>query len=66
MFLCMTRCLNVPYKCMKFCCIISDGYQVTERTPFCDRQTHEQMQGGNIHARVMVLVHDMLPECGLP
>ena len=24
------------------------------------------MQGGNIHARVMVLVHDTSSECGLP
>ena len=45
---------------------MSDCYQVVEWTHFCDGQTHEQMQGGNIHARVMVLVHDMSSECGLP
>ena len=31
-FLCMTRHLNVLYKCMKFRCNISNGYQVIERT----------------------------------
>ena len=38
-FLCMTRCLNVLYKCMKFCRNICNGYQVIERTRFCDGQT---------------------------
>ena len=31
-FLCMTRRLNVLYKCMKFCWNICNGYQVIERT----------------------------------
>ena len=31
-FLCMTRCLTVLYKCMKFRWNISYGYQVIERT----------------------------------
>ena len=33
---CMTRCLNVLYKYMKFRWNISDGYHVIERTRFCD------------------------------
>ena len=35
-FLCMTRCLNVLYKCMKFRLNIYKGYQVIERTQFSD------------------------------
>ena len=31
-FLCMRRCLNVLYKCMKFRWNTSNGYQVIERT----------------------------------
>ena len=31
-FLCMTRCLNVLYKCMKFRFNTSNCYQVIERT----------------------------------
>ena len=55
-FLCMTRRLNVLYKCMKFRWIISNGYHVIERTRFCDgqttpgntdRQTDSRVQGEN-------------------
>ena len=35
-FLCMTRRHNVLYKCMKFHWNICNGYQVIERTRFCD------------------------------
>ena len=31
-YLCMTRCLNVLYKCMKFRSNTYNGYQVIERT----------------------------------
>ena len=31
-FLCMTRCLNMLYKCMKFHWNTFNGYQVIERT----------------------------------
>ena len=42
-FLCMTlRRLNVLYKCMKFRRNICNGYQVIERTRFCDGQTDTQ------------------------
>ena len=52
-FLCMTRRPNVFYKCMKFRCNISNGYQVIERARFCDeqkgrqtdRQTNKQTDG---------------------
>ena len=49
--LCMTRRPNVLYKCMKFRCNISNGYQVIERTRFwqadrqTDRQTDKQTDG---------------------
>ena len=45
----MTNCLNVLYKCMKFRWNIFDGYQVIEQSRFCDRQTHQQRQGGKIY-----------------
>ena len=38
-FLCMTCHQNVLYKCMKFLWNIPNGYQVIERTRFCDGQT---------------------------
>ena len=49
----MTRRPNVLNKCMKFRCNISNGYQVIERTRFCDeqkgrqtdRQTNKQTDG---------------------
>ena len=43
-FLCKTRRLNVLYKWLKFLWNISNGYQVIERTRFCDRQTDGQRQ----------------------
>ena len=53
LFLCMPCRLNVLNKCMKFHRNICKGYQVIERTRFCDgrtdtqtdRQTHRQTQG---------------------
>ena len=41
-FLCMTRRPNVLYKFMKFRCNIFNGYQVIERTRFCDEQKGRQ------------------------
>ena len=38
----MTRRPNVLNKCMKFRCNISNGYQVIERTRFCDKQKGRQ------------------------
>ena len=41
------NCLNVLYKCMKFRWSIINGYQVIERTPFCDGQTGTDARGKN-------------------
>ena len=38
----MTRRPNVLNKCMKFRCNISNGYQVIERTRFCNEQKGRQ------------------------
>ena len=59
-FVCKTRFLNVLYKSIKYKRLL-----VIERTRFCDGQTHEQTQGGNIHARAIVLVHYTSSECAL-
>ena len=64
-FLCMTRRLNVLYKCMPFRLNICNGYQDKEQTRFCDYLCYK---GGNLkstHARVIVLVHDTLSQCAL-
>ena len=41
-FLCMTRCLNVLYNCMKFHQNIFNGYQIIERIRFCDKIANDQ------------------------
>ena len=64
-FLCMTRHLNVLYKCMKFHCNICNSYQVIERTRFCDYLCYKGDNLKNTYARVMVLVHDMSSQCTL-
>ena len=64
-FLCMTRRLNVLYKCMKFRLNICNGYQVIERTRFCDYLCYKGDNLKNTHARVMVLVHDTSSQCAL-
>ena len=64
-FLCMTRRRNVLYKCMKFHSNICNGYQVIERTRFCDYLRYKGDNLKNTHARVMVLVHDTSSQCAL-
>ena len=64
-FLCMTRRLNVLYKCMEICLNICNGYQVIERTRFCDYLCYKGDNFKNTHARVMVLVHDTSSQCAL-
>ena len=64
-FLCMTRRLNVLYKCMKFHLNIYNGYQVIERTRFCDYLCYKGENLKNTPARVMVLVHDTSSQCAL-
>ena len=65
LFLCMTRRLNVLSKCMKFHLNICNGYQVIERTRFCDYLCYKGDNLKNTHARVMVLVHDTSSQCAL-
>ena len=64
-FLCMTHRLNVLYKCMKFRRNICNGYQVIERTRFCDYLCYKGDTLKNTHARVMGLVHDTSSQCAL-
>ena len=40
---------------MKFCEDSLDGFQVIERTQFCDRQSFKENNSKSINARVMVL-----------
>ena len=58
-FLCSTSCLMLIDIYMKFREDSFNGFQVIERTRFCDRQTYRQSSNGNnlksINARVMVL-----------
>ena len=64
-FLCMTRCLIVCYKCMKFQPNSFNSVQLTERTRNC---IYLHYKGDNlkyIYARVIVLVHDMSSQCAL-
>ena len=44
---------------------ICNGYQVIERTRFCDYLCYKGGNLKNSHARVMVLVHDTSPQCDL-
>ena len=64
-FLCMTRRCDVLYKCMNFHWNICNGYQVIERTWFCDYLCYKGDNLKNTHARVMVLVHDTSSQCAL-
>ena len=41
------------------------GYQVIERTRFCDYLCYKGDNLKNTHARVMVLVHDTSSQCAL-
>ena len=64
-FLCMTHCLIVRYKCMKFQPNSFNGCQLTERAPNCIHLCYKGDNLKNIHARVMVLVHDTSSQCAL-
>ena len=57
-FLCITHCLNVRYKCMKFQPNSFNSVQLTERTRNCIYLRYKGDNLKNIYARVMVLVHD--------
>ena len=43
----------------------SNGYQVIERTRFCDYFCYKGDNLKNTHARVMILVHDTSSQCAL-
>ena len=60
-FLCMTHCLIVPYKCMKF---QQFNLQSGHKIAFTYDTRGNILK--NIHARVMVLMHhDMSSQCAL-
>ena len=66
-FLCMTHCLIVLNKCMKFQPNSFNSVQLTERTRNCI-YLHVCYKGNNLkntHVRVMVLVHDTSSQCAL-
>ena len=64
-FLCMTHCLNVRYKCMKFPPNSYNSVQLTERTRNCIYLRYKGDNLKNTHARVMVLVHDTSSQCAI-
>ena len=64
-FLCMTHCLIVLHKCMKFQPNSFNSVQLTERTRNCLYLCYKGNNLKNIHARVMVLVHDTSSQCVL-
>ena len=61
--LCMTHCLIVRYKCMKFQPNSFNSVQLTERIRNCIYLRYKGDNLKNIYARVMVLVHDMSSQC---
>ena len=64
-FLCMTHCLIVLYKCMEFQRNSFNSFQLTEQTRNCFYLCDKGKNLKNIHAIVMVLVHDMSSQCAL-
>ena len=64
-FLCMTHCLIVRYKCMKFQPNSFYSVQLTERTRHCIHLCYKGDNLKNIYTRVMVLVHDTSSQCAL-
>ena len=64
-FLCMTHCLIVRYKCMKFQPNSFNSVQLTEWTRNCIYLRYKGDNLKNTHARVMVLVHDTSSQCAL-
>ena len=64
-FLCMTHCLIVRYKCMKFQSNTYNSVQLTERTRNCIYIRYKGDNLKNIYARVKVLVHDTSSQCAL-
>ena len=64
-FFCMTHCLIVHYKCMKFQPNSFNSVQLTERTRNCIYVSYKGDNLINIYARVMGLAHDTSSQCAL-
>ena len=64
-FLCMTHCLIVRYKCMKFQPNSFNSDQLTEQTRNCIYLCYKGDNLKNIYARVMVLVNDTSSQCAI-
>ena len=64
-FLCMTHCLIVLCKCMKFQPNSFNSVQLTERTRYCIYLCFKGNDLKNIHAKVLDLVHDTSSQCAL-
>ena len=64
-FLCMTYCLIVHYKCMKFQPNGFNSVQLTKRTRNCIYLHNKGDNMKNIYASVMFLVHDTSSQCAL-
>ena len=63
--LCLTHCLIVHYKCIKFQANSFNSVQLTERTRNCIYLHYKGDNLKNKYARVMVLVHDTSSQCAL-
>ena len=61
----MTQCLIVLHKCIKFQPNSFNSVQLKERTRNCIYLCYKGNNLKNIHAGVMVLVHDTLSQCAL-
>ena len=64
-FLCMTHCLIVRYKCIKFQPNSFNSVQITEPTRNCIYLCYKGNNLKNKYATVMVLVHDKTSQCAL-
>ena len=64
-FLCMTHCFIVLYNCMNIQPNSFNSVQLTERTRNCIYLCYKGDNLKNIHARVMVLMHDTSSQCAL-
>ena len=64
-FLCMTHCLIVHNKCVKFQPNSFNSVQLTERTRNCIFLRYKGDNLKNIHARAMGFVNDTSSQCAL-
>ena len=64
-FLCMTHCLIVRYKCMKFQPNSFNSIQLAERSRNCIYLRYKGDNLKKIYARAVVIVHDTSSQCVL-